>query len=629
MATSYAQPIRQHNPPSALAQVFTALVGGVLIFVTICLLALTVYNVRYFGHVFPGMSVAGVDVSGLTPEQAGVKLAESLTYPSTGKVLLTDGDKRWLAAPVQMGMVLDAAATAQSAYRAGRSGGILASLGNQFRAFRSGVDLAPVMVLDERTAQGYLKAIAAETDIPVMEATLVIHGSQVDSTPGQIGRLVDLDATLKQVSAQMQTFTDGVVPLVIKEQTPLVLDASKPAEAARRVLSGPFALTLPSPADGDPGPWTLPPEMLASMLVIRPTDGASGSGYELTVNEQSMVQQLNGIADVVNRAPANARFTFNDDTRQLDLIQPAQEGRTVKIDESIAAVNAAIAQGNQSAALALDIEQPGVTSDATAESLGITELIHEETSYFYGSSTPRIQNIKAAAARFHGLLIAPGETFSMGNALGDVSLDNGFAEAMIIYGNRTIKGIGGGVCQVSTTLFRAAFFTGFPIVERVPHAYRVSYYEELPSGANNPQLAGLDATVYTPLVDLKFTNDTPYWLLMETYVNEGARRITWKFYSTSDGRSVSYDTTGPQNRVPAPEPQFEENPDMGAGQMKQVDWAAEGADVYVTRTVMRDGQVLFNDDFNTHYAPWQAVCQYGPGTEKVRALAKKLGICQP
>ena len=128
----------------------------------------------------------------------------------------------------------------------------------------------------------------------------------------------------------------------------------------------------------------------------------------------------------------------------------------------------------------------------------------------------------------------------MGEGLGDVSLDNGYTEALIIYGNQTIKGVGGGVCQVSTTLFRTAFFAGFPIVERAAHAYRVSYYEQAQSSID-PYMAGLDATVYFPLVDMKFVNDTPYWLLMETYVNEGARRITWKFYSTSDGRTVDWE----------------------------------------------------------------------------------------
>ena len=136
--------------------------------------------------------------------------------------------------------------------------------------------------------------------------------------------------------------------------------------------------------------------------------------------------------------------------------------------------------GQHSIGLVVHETQPAVPQTATAKDLGITGLLPNgvQTSYFRGSHAERIQNIETAAARFDGVLVAPGETFSMGETMGDVSLDNGFTEALIIYGGRTIKGVGGGVCQVSTTLFRTVFLAGFPVVERVPHAYRVSYYEE-------------------------------------------------------------------------------------------------------------------------------------------------------
>ena len=142
-----------------------------------------------------------------------------------------------------------------------------------------------------------------------------------------------------------------------------------------------------------------------------------------------------------------------------------------------------------------------------------------------------------------------------------------------------------------------------------------------------PDLAGMDATVYFPLVDFKFRNDTSSWLLMETYVDVGARSLTWKLYSTSDGRSVTWETTGPTNVVPAPEPIFEENPDLKKNQIKQVDWAAQGADVYVTRTVWINGQIYFTDPFTTHYQPWQAICQYGPDTDTPKKQAKEKGLC--
>jgi len=210
--------------------------------------------------------------------------------------------------------------------------------------------------------------------------------------------------------------------------------------------------------------------------------------------------------------------------------------------------------------------------------------------------------------------------------MGDVSLENGFAEALIIYGGRTIKGVGGGVCQVSTTLFRTAFFAGFPIVERYSHAYRVSYYEKTASGGVDPSLAGLDATVYFPLVDFKFKNDSPYWILMETYV--GNSSLMWKFYSTSDGRSVTWETTGPVNVVSAPPPLYEEDSELRKNQMEQKDWAANGADVTVTRTVWQNGAVLFQDQVVTHYEPWQAVCKYGPDSKNPERLAAEKNLCR-
>jgi vancomycin resistance protein YoaR len=143
----------------------------------------------------------------------------------------------------------------------------------------------------------------------------------------------------------------------------------------------------------------------------------------------------------------------------------------------------------------------------------------------------------------------------------------------------------------------------------------VYYYELAANGSVNTSLAGLDATVYVPLVDFKFTNDTENWRLMETYVSEQGRSLTWKFYSTSDGRTVEWSTTGLQNKVDPPDPLYEENPDLAKGVIKQVDWAVEGADVTVTRTVNRNGNEIFEDVFKTHYAPWRAVYEYGPGTE--------------
>lgn len=598
-----------------LMQVISAACGGILIFFTLLLAIGVGFNLKYSGKIYPGVSAGGVDLSGRTPVEAASILAQQLDYPARGKILFKDGESIWLASPEQLGFHLDAQETARAAYQIGRQGNILARLFNQFNAWYSGATIPPRYILDESAAQSFLAGLAAQIDLAKIEPSLSINGTEVVVKPGQAGRHLDIPATLEELKARLRTLRDAEIPLPISEDPPVILNANEQAEVARQILSQPMTLVVPDATEGDPGPWTFQPDALAQMITIQQVSSPEGPRYQVGLQATNLQSFLEGIAPQLLRYRQNARFIFNDDTRQLEVIQHAVTGRSLNIYKTIQAINEKLLKGEHSIPLEFEYTAPDVGDDATAEELGIRELVSAQTSYFYDSSAARIQNITTAAARFHGLLVPPWATFSMGEVLGDVSLDNGYAEALIIFGNRTIQGVGGGVCQVSTTLFRTAFFGGYPIVERHPHAYRVAYYELKADGGYNTSLAGLDATVFVPLVDFKFTNDTPYWLLMETYVNQAARTLTWKFYSTSDGRQVEWHTSGLQNIVEPPEPLYEENPDLAKGEIKQVDWAVEGADVTITRIVTRGGEVLYSDTFTTHYLPWRAVYQYGPGTK--------------
>jgi vancomycin resistance protein YoaR len=616
--TATHQPTRQSLP--FFFQAILVLVLGMALFFVFIGAAVIGYDFLYAGKIFPGISVAGVDISGLSPEEAAGRLGARLVYPTNGKIVFQDGANVWVARPVDVGLYLDSDTSVQAAYALGRSGSIFSRLGAQFDAWYFGTDLPPLLVYDEKIARGFAAGIASQIDRPTVEASLEVTGTNVIVKPGQVGRTLDINATLAPLEAQLRSLTDGILPVMIDESTPAILDASQQAEIARKILSAPLVLQLPDAAEGDPGPWTFKQDQLAAMLSIERVEAVDGAHYQVGLNPDSLQAFLESLKPRLARSPQNARFIFNDDTRQLDPLEPAIIGRSLDVEATIQAINDGLAKGQHNLQVSLQYTQPAVADSATAAELGITELVSSQTSYFYGSSGSRIQNIEIASSRFHGLMVAPGATFSMAEVLGDVSLDNGYAEALIIYGNRTIKGVGGGVCQVSTTLFRTAFFGGFPVAERHPHAYRVYYYELNAANQVNTSLAGLDATVYVPVVDFKFTNDTPNWLLMETYVNAAARSLTWKFYSTSDGRTMEWDSTGLQNIVDPPEPVYQENPDLAKNEVKQVDWGVAGADVSVTRTVMRDGQVYFTDTFNTHYLPWADVYEYGPGTklEKIK-----------
>ena len=571
-------------------------------------------RVLYAGQIFPGVRVAGVDVGGMRPQEAAQKISAAVSYPTQGKILLRSGERIWSSTPSELGLVLDPQTSARAAYEVGRQGFFVEQLKAQFYSWYTGHDILPSFVFDQRSAYLYLANLSKDIDVPTIEASIALNGTEVVVVPGQVGRTLDIPQSLALVTVQLQTLRDGVVDLVVNESAPVILDASKQAELARVMLSQPLTLTLPETETGL-GPWSIDQNTLASMLVFERVQTGDISNYEVRLNSDSLRVFLAGIAPDFSRSPQNARFIFNDDTRQLEVIQSAVIGRELDVETSIQSIQEKLYAGEHSIPLVVATENPAVVDTTPGQELGITELVHAETSYFYGSSAPRVQNIETAASKFHGLLIAPGETFSMASALGDITLDNGYAEALIIIGGQTITGVGGGVCQVSTTLFRTAFFAGMPIAERHAHAYRVYYYEKVAGNRINPDFAGLDATVYVPVVDFKFTNDTSSWLLMETYVNPSTSSITWKFYSTKDGRRVEWATTGPTNIVSAPEPSYRENPELPSGTIRQVDWAADGADVTVNRTVYRNEAVYLQDTIYTHYQPWGDVYEYGPGTE--------------
>ncbi|NMC13524.1 MAG: hypothetical protein GYA34_11660 [Chloroflexi bacterium] len=597
-----------------IARILASLLSGALFYLLILLLATLVYSVIFAGKIFPGVTVEGIELDGLRLSEASEQLRDNITFPITGKIAFRYGDQVWTAQPKDIGLFFDIETTAIQAYRYGRQEGLPQRPFIQLKALLFGADIPAQFIFDEQTAVRYLQNIATLIDKPTIEASLKIDGVDVTATPGQTGYTLDIPATISNLHPYLQNLEDGVVTLVVHEKPPDIMDASAQAEKAKQILSASLTLKLPDSQKGDPGPWILEREQLAQMLTISKHNQGNGMEYQVALQNEALQQYLENIAPKIERQPQNARFVFNDESKELEVIQSAITGRTLDISASIAQINQKIASGEHIVPLSVVTTNPTITENAKAKELGINELVSKQTSFFYGSSGERIQNIETAASRFHGVLVPPNTTFSMAEVLGDVSLETGFAEALIIFGNQTIKGVGGGVCQVSTTLFRTAFFGGYPIVERYPHAYRVSYYEYDQSGSINENLAGLDATVFVPKVDFKFTNDTPYWLLMETYVNAAARKLTWKFYSTSDGRTVDWETSGLRNVVEPGEPILRENPELAKNEINQVEWEVAGADVTVERTVYKNGQVYLQDTFYTHYIPWQAVYEYGPGS---------------
>ncbi len=587
------------KPTTRLPWAFVALIA-LTTFLVVVVLGFIAFQIYFSARVLPGVSVWNVELSGKTLDEAADELDHSFNAKfNTTRVDLSDGQRAWIANPIDLGIRFDSRATAQVALELSQRG-----VEAQTQVLLNGADLPPQIVFHPDTARAYFEQMAAQINRPALDAGLQLNGTTVITTPAQIGRVLDVEAALKLLPALAKTDGPKRIVLPIETRQPRLLDASPVAVRLQQILNRNMTLVLENPAPNEPASWDLTPQQLLSFLMVQ--KAPDGQTIEVKFNEEALQSGLADLARQIDRAAENARFVFNDETRQLEVIQPAKIGRTLDITTTLSRMNEALARGDQKVALAVAEKKPDFPDDVKAADLGITELVSTGQSFYAGSSVERMKNIGAASASQHGVIVKPGETFSFDNNLGDVSLDTGYAEALIIYNGRTIKGVGGGVCQVSTTAFRAAFNGGYPIIERWPHAYRVGWYER----GFGP---GLDASVFSPVVDFKFKNDTPYHILIEAYANDAAGRLTFKFYSTNDGRQVTISAPIVENVIPHPADKIEEDPTLAVGVRQQVDYAADGADVTVTRTVTRGGQVISEDRVFTRYQPWQAIFKVGTG----------------
>lgn len=335
-------------------------------------------------------------------------------------------------------------------------------------------------------------------------------------------------------------------------------------------------------------------------------------------SEDKLYKVLEPFMEKINKDPIDALFTFLPADRQgqngkVTVFRPSEDGKMVDVDGVKKNLNYQFEkiktwQKDQIITIPINIKTlaPKITTDK-ANNLGIKELIGIGNSLFRGSIPNRVYNINLASSRYQGALIAPEEVFSFNKVLGDVSYFTGYRQAYIIQNGKTVLGDGGGVCQVSTTLFRALLDAGLPIVERNQHSYRVGYYEQ-----DSPP--GFDATIFVPSVDLKFKNDTKNHILIQTGIDLNNSSLTFYLYGTQDGRVVKMSQPIITNRIPAPADLYQDDPTLAKGVIKQVDWKSEGSKVSFTREVTKNGKRVIFDKFISNYLPWQSV--YLRGTKE-------------
>ncbi len=553
----------------------------------------------------PGVWVWDVSLGGKTPAEAAPYLYAALPLNQPNVILVGPEGQRWSFSPADLGMTVAMDETLSRAYVVGHSRGGLGALSERLDVMLNGDHLSPVLSWDPRPAAARLQAVAQELERPVKDAGLRMAGAQLALEPGSIGRRMEVSATLEALLPYLYALEPAEIVPVITEVRPEISDdrVEQAMGMARAILSEPLTLLLSTPDAGDPGPWVITPDVLAGMLDVQ----VEADRVWVGVDEPALAQFLGPVAMALYRAPVDATFRFDASAIALEPISPSVMGRELSVTASISLVNDRLQIGEHFIPLVIHTLPPARPDTMTAADLGIRELVAVGESYFTGSSSARDRNIRLGASKFDGIIIAPQQTFSFNEYLGAVTAEAGYDESYVIINGRTVPGVGGGICQVATTAFRAAFYGGYPIVERWPHAYRVGYYE---LGGFGP---GFDATVYSPLVDFRFTNDTPYHILVQTEVDPANARLRFLFYSTKEGRTV--EQLGPEWGEPEPPeaPIYEFDATLPAGTSVKVETPHDGLLATLGRIVRSaDGVVLYHDTFISHFVPWPERYRYGP-----------------
>lgn len=538
----------------------------ITIVISAAALGLVLIGVASFGclqwinsdKIVSGLTVAGLKIGGLKIAEAKKFLATSFDEFSQQKITFVFDGKKWQFSPAELGFSFNSEETFNQATRWGHRSNIFLGIKEQLGSLLRGKEFSAVLNFDLEQFNQTLSKFAPLIEEPPQNAKLTYEQKKNDfailaETPGL---MIDREQLKVKLTANLSQLSDRPVKLILITASPQVtaqdLEAVK-VQAQELIVQAPYFIKAGYLT------WPIDKEELAQWISVV---SASGSD-NLTLSQDEIKDFLSQIAPTINRPPINAKLTYEDN--KIKVTVTSQIGRELNLQANAEKISEEIIQGNKEIELVFDDLEPEVSNQNINE-LGLTSFLAQGESNFAGSPKNRVFNINLGASILNGLLIKPNQEFSFDQAIGAVEEKNGWLPELVIKNKQTIPEAGGGICQISTTLFRAALKAGLKITERHPHAYPVRYY----------QPTGFDATVYPPAPDLKFINDTPNYILLQSKI-EGTKLI-FEVYGTSDGRQVKI--KGPTIT--------QSNPD---GSLKTI----------LTQEIWRDGALERQDIFRSSY----------------------------
>lgn len=548
---------------------------GLFLFL-IPIILLAVIFLPFKDKIFPNIFVAGVYLGDKTKPEAIETLKQSVSTPE--KVTLLANGSVFEISTSEINLNFDFEKSVDRAFYYPKVLSLLYKPKN----------LGLFTNLDENKLNESLLIISGSVGDPPVYPTVEENNGKIIIQKGKNGVEVDIQKTKAELLKNVSLLKAGPVEIYLKNIDVELSQGEeiKITKRAQNLVNKNIDLSFEDHS------FSIKSSTLLSFL-----------NYENSYDTEQINKFIVDVSNTVNRGAQNSVFLVSNG--KVTEFKPSIDGVAVNEKELLEKIKTALItletseENSQQIIIPVNIS-PAKIKNEDVNNLGINTRLGRGVSYFRGSIKNRIYNINHASSKFRGILVPPGETFSFNEILGDVSALTGYKSAYVIKDGKTVLGDGGGVCQVSTTMFRAVLNAGLPIVERRAHSYRVGYYEQ-----GFP--VGLDATIYHPTTDLKFVNNTPAHILIQSEIDIPHSTLVFEIYGTDDGRVAT--TTKPiiTSSTAPPEDLYVDDPTLPTGTTKQIEYKSWGAKVVFDYTVTRNGETLTDKTFYSNYQPWQAV----------------------
>ena len=583
--------------PGAVRAVWLGVAGAAAIAVLVLVVVLLTVRATHAERIFPALTVADVPVGGMTFGAAAAAIMERADAIESSAITVTRGDRSWSSTLREIGVAVDEDAAFAHAVRYGREESALRRLRSTAGLVRSGEQMALPITLDYQQLDRWFDAIDRDLGAPPRNASVDVQGANVVIVPEVDGTVVDRPRARAEIEARLQGLASISVELPVS--TAIARVRAVDLESARDLLLR--AMAHPIQVSNAGGLWTLPATDVAQFLTqdVAPTeDGARAIRLGLD-REKLAVWLEERLGAAIETEPVDAQVGWNGE--KLVSVELSVDG--VRLD---AAKLAELVEGRffgegGAVEAPLTYVKPKIDS-GNLEALGITTLLGTGGSNYSGSNDGRATNIAIGASAINGTLVPPWGEFSFNGAIGVINEEKGYLEAQVIAGEAIGRDIGGGICQVSTTVFRAAYLAGLPMTEWYPHRFRIGFYEY------DGWEPGLDASILQPTedpstwADFKFQNPSDSWMLLESWTD--GVNVVVNIYGADLGYEV--ESTGPtwgeKTQMLRPQEVVDDELDPGTVMLGQV--AGIGEELSHYRVVRnRDGELLWEDSFYTKYFP--------------------------